>query len=126
MDEYLCRDDQGILIRDGRRQGEDRRRDFNRRTHLSFEKDGRFSRRKMWGRREPGERRIGMVYSLIDMFYEHLSSFILGIFLIMMGICMLITGLTFLPVVGLYAGIVVISVGAGFLIRAFRSNWPTV
>ncbi|MBU1171795.1 MAG: hypothetical protein KKD44_19755 [Proteobacteria bacterium] len=125
-DEYLHRDDQGIAILDGHRQGEDRRGKDERRFYDLFDEQSRFNHRHELLRREPGERRIGPVYSRSDLFYENLSSFIFGGFLIMMGICMLITGLTFLPVVGLYAGVAVIIIGAGFLARSFKANWPRV
>lgn len=123
-DEYIYRDDEGIVLLDGDREGHDRRMSDDRRSLEAFEEYGRFDRRQRPLRREPGERRIGPVHTLTTIFHEHLSSFIIGTFLLVTGVLMLITGLTFLPVIGLYAGVVVIFIGGGFLLKSLSSSWP--
>lgn len=123
-DEYLKRDQDGIMILDGHRKGGDRRAPVDRRTDSS-DIYGVHERRNYPSRRDLAERRMGPAFSVIDLFYEHLSAFILGFFLILLSIFMMISGLTFLPVIGLFAGIVTLIIGGGLVLRAFSSRWPT-
>lgn len=125
-DDYLKRDPDGIMILEGQRMGSERREPVDRRSHKPFDVYGIHERRNYPSRRDLGERRVGPVLSLTDLFYEHLSAFILGFFLILLGLCMMITGLTFMPVIGIFAGFATLIIGGGFIVRAFSSRWPSV
>lgn len=124
-DDYLYKDNDGFAILDGHRQGRDRRAEDERRTQSVILVDRHRDRRNDLARRHPGERRIGPVFTLLDLFLEHMSSLFIGLFLILTGLCMIMAGLTFLPVLGVFAGVVSIMAGAWFLGRAFRSTWPS-
>ena len=124
-DDYLKKDRDGIIILDGRRRGGDRRKRFDRRE-FPFDMYGIHDKRQHRARRDARERRIGPVYSRADLFLEHLSDFILGCFLMLAGVFMVISGLTFMPVIGLFAGVVVLFIGSMFCFQAFRSTWPSV
>ena len=125
-DEYLVRDEECVMILDGKRTGEERRSLMDRRYRNTYHRVGPLDRRRYTTRRKPGERRIGMVYAKADLFYEHLSAFVLGFFMILLGLCMIITGLTFMPLIGILAGIMTIFIGAGCVVRAFRAGWPDI
>jgi hypothetical protein len=124
VDEYLHTDNQGIIIIEGHRNGLDRRSVRDRRGHLPLSARAPHDRRHQIFRRDPGERRVGAVLSMQDLLNEKLSSLVIGVFLCVLGICMMITGLTFLPIIGIYVGIAAMVVGAGFLGQSFRSRWP--
>ena len=76
VDEYLQRDDQGIVVLDGSRSGEDRRINEDRREKKTLQGFGYQNNRQQISRREPGERRVGPFFTVKDIDWHFLPSFL--------------------------------------------------
>lgn len=89
---YTIRDEKRVVTLKGRRAGSERR---------SMEPQGTAIPAN---RRKGAERRHKQVLSARDRLFERISSLTNGIALLAVGLFFLLTGLTFLPVVGLIVG----------------------
>jgi len=92
QDMYTLRDEKRVVTLKGNRTGSERR---------SMGPQGRDS---SGNRRKGIERRHQRVLSFMDRLFERISSLTNGLILLAVGLFFLLTGLTFLPVVGLIVG----------------------
>jgi len=115
MDEYVKRDDTGIAVVCGNRSG------LERRDHKAAEANHEIipevelepiSRRKMTDRRKDVELTHKMLV------FEKAGPVTLGIVIVFLGLFFTLTGLTFLPIGGLYIGLFCIIAGAVMVISA--------
>ncbi|WP_300669551.1 hypothetical protein [Desulfoluna sp.] len=97
-DMYTLRDEKKVVVLRGKRSG-DQRRVIGPGAMLR-----KYGRKIMTNRRNLNERRHTTAVSFEDRMYERISSLTNGIALLAIGIFFLLTGLTFLPVVGIIVG----------------------
>ncbi|GEM_PF-3225557 len=97
-DVYIVRDEKRIMALKGHRSG-DQRRQVGPAPRLK-----KFGTRLLKNRRDTSERRHKTALSFKDRLFERLSCLTNGIALLAVGLFFLLTGLTFLPIVGILIG----------------------
>lgn len=97
-DTYIVRDEKRIIAFKGHRSG-DQRRQVGPSPRLK-----KFGSKLLKNRRDRAERRHTEALSFTDRLFERLSCLVNGIALLAVGLFFLLTGLTFLPIVGLIVG----------------------
>ncbi|BCS96611.1 hypothetical protein DSLASN_22430 [Desulfoluna limicola] len=97
-DVYIVRDEKRIMALRGHRSGEQRRQ-VGPSPRLK-----KFGSKLLKNRRDTSDRRHKAVLSFRDRLFERISCLTNGIALLAVGLFFFLTGLTFLPIVGLFVG----------------------
>lgn len=119
-DEYVKRDDKGIVVLDGNRSGKERRNVEDRRRKWGLREGVDEDLRRPGLRRVLRDRRVMSVLSFRDKVYEKGSCVVIGLFLLFLGLFSILTGLTFLPILGVYVGVFLVVTSFYFMAEAWH------
>lgn len=97
-DTYVVRDEKRIIVMPGHRSGEQRRQIG------PAQKLTKYGQKILKNRRDRTERRHKVALSFKERLFERLSCLTNGLVLLGVGLFFLLTGLTFLPIVGVIVG----------------------